>query len=521
MEENNTMVEQNVETAEVQKVENISKKKTKKERVKKEKKPHVKFKDLPKDKKKKRVKRSILIGIGVLVLFLIIFSNISAANAKLPVTVHTVKTGTVESLVTTTGSVESDEIKTYYSKIAADVAEIPVKVGTTVKKGDVLLKFDPVSLSIADKTAQATALTNEGAYKDAAKSYSKSSAELTESNTNLPIIEKQLEDYKALVKDQTRKLEAKKNARQATLNAQQMELTMDQNDGEDVKDEMAELQYSQSMISIDKDLTDMQHAIDDTNEIIRNLEEDYSEMKSQQGSSEAGVTSAATLNSKKVSDEAAKAQQEETSGYAAQVTDGLKADFDGVVTEVTAIAGGPVTDGASLLKIANNQKVHVTFNLSKTDLAKVKKDQIADLTIAGNKYEGKVSNISHMAVMNSNNTPVVSAEIEITNPDEDIYLGVEAKINIHAQKEENALLIPVEAINSDKNGDFVYIVENGVVVRRNVTTGVSSDEYTQIVEGIKEGDQVMTDISTGVTEGMQVTVIPQTDTEEGTTSAQQ
>ena len=123
--------------------------------------------------------------------------------------------------------------------------------------------------------------------------------------------------------------------------------------------------------------------------------------------------------------------------------------------------------------------------------------------------------------MNSNNTPVVSAEIEITNPDEDIYLGVEAKINIHAQKEENALLIPVEAINSDKNGDFVYIVENGVVVRRNVTTGVSSDEYTQIVEGIKEGDQVMTDISTGVTEGMQVTVIPQTDTEEGTTSAQQ
>jgi len=184
------------------------------------------------------------------------------------------------------------------------------------------------------------------------------------------------------------------------------------------------------------------------------------------------------------------------------------ADFSGVVIEMTAIEGAPVLSGGALVTVASNEQVHVTVNLSKTDLAKVKEGQKADVTIAGKKYEGEVSFINHMATTNANNMPVVAAQISITNADEEIYLGVEAKVVIYAQKSENVLLVPVEAVNSDKNGDFVYVVENNIVVRKDVVTGVSSDTQIEIVSGLKENDQVMTDISLNIEEGMEVTVMP-------------
>ena len=54
------------------------------------------------------------------------------------------------------------------------------------------------------------------------------------------------------------------------------------------------------------------------------------------------------------------------------------------------------------------------------------------------------------------------------------------------------------------NGSFVYVVENGVVTRKDIVTGISSDTYTEILEGLSTGDAVIVDSST-VEEGMNVT----------------
>ena len=197
--------------------------------------------------------------------------------------------------------------------------------------------------------------------------------------------------------------------------------------------------------------------------------------------------------------------------YAASVENGLKADFDGVITQMQVAEGTPVSSGTALVTVASNSQVHVTINLSKSDLEKVKEGQKADVTIAGKKYEGQVSFINHVATTNANNMPVIEAQISITNADEEIYLGVEAKVVIYAQKAEGVILVPVEAVNADKNGDFVYIVENNIVVRKEVVTGVSSDSYIEVVSGLKENDQVMTEISLNIEEGMEVMAIPETD----------
>lgn len=500
-----------LEILDVEELSTDKKVKSKKEKKRKEKKPRVKWKELPAEVRKKKRKRYIWIGVGVVILFFFIVSKISAANAKMPVTTATVELGDVESTISTSGKVESDVVKTYYSQIGGNIGTIPVKEGQAVKAGEVLLYFEEQSLAIASMDAQAAALTSEGNYNDTIAQNSKNQARLTEATVNLEVLEQQITDYKAFIKQQETKYEDTYNAKKASLSAWGMELSKEKADGEDVADEMAEYQYSVETLDMSQDLVDIQRTIADAKEILANLEAYEAEMKSQKTSTQDSVMSETAKEAQKTTNEATQLKNMQMVDYAASVENGLKADFDGVITEMKVAEGTPVTNGSALVTIASNSQVHVTINLSKSDLAKVKEGQKADVTIAGKKYEGQVSFINHVATTNANNMPVVEAQISITNADEEIYLGVEAKVVIYAEKAEGVLLVPVEAVNADKNGDFVYIVENNVVVRKDVITGVSSDMYIEIVSGLNEKDQVMTEISIDIAEGMEVMPIPETD----------
>lgn len=490
--------------------------KAKKSKKVREKKPHTKWKDLPLEVRKKKKKRYIWGGAAALILVFFISSTISASNAKLPVETKSVEFGDVEATISTSGKVESDLTKTYYSQIAGNIGTIPIKQGQAVKAGEVLLYFEEQSLAIASKDAEAAALISEGNYKDTMNQNNKTVAKLNEANINLGVLEQQIMDYTAFVKQQEQKYQDRYNAKRASLSALGMELSKKQADGEDVSDELAEYQYMVETFEIDKELQDIQSTINEAKEILGNLEEYKAEMKSQKSATQDSVMSQTTKDAQKTSNEAAQLKNAQMLDYASAVTEGLKADFAGVITELAVAEGAPVMSGGALVTVASNEKVHVTVNLSKTDLVKVKEGQKADVTVAGKKYEGEVSFINRMATTNANNMPVVAAQIAITNADEEIYLGVEAKVVIYAQKSENVLLVPVEAVNSDKNGDFVYVVEDGIVVRKDVITGVSSDTHIEIISGVNENDQVMTEISLTVEEGMEVMGMPAEDTRDET-----
>ncbi len=123
-----------------------------------------------------------------------------------------------------------------------------------------------------------------------------------------------------------------------------------------------------------------------------------------------------------------------------------------------------------------------------------------------------------MATTNSAGAAVINAEIHIDNPDDNIYLGVEAKVKIKVGSASSVVLVPVECINTDKDGAFCYVIENGLVVKKSVTTGLSSDELIEIKEGIKEGEEVVSEVTTDLTEGTKVTSIS-AENATGTTTA--
>ena len=60
---------------------------------------------------------------------------------------------------------------------------------------------------------------------------------------------------------------------------------------------------------------------------------------------------------------------------------------------------------------------------------------------------------------------------------------------------------------TDSDGDYVYVVENGIVTRKNVTVGISSSTQAQIIDGLSLGEKVIAADFDNLSEGMAVSVL--------------
>lgn len=186
---------------------------------------------------------------------------------------------------------------------------------------------------------------------------------------------------------------------------------------------------------------------------------------------------------------------------------GIVADFNGVISKTAVVEGATVTQGMELFTLQNTDRVDVDVNISKYDYDKVEKGQKASITLAGKKYEGTVTSVSHIATQNEKGASLISARVRIDQPDENIFLGVDAKVTIQAASVHDAVVLPTEVVNIGKEGSFCYVLEDGVIVRKNIETGLSSDDSVEIVSGILEGDKVLLDIGS-LQEGMEAEAMP-------------
>ena len=232
-------------------------------------------------------------------------------------------------------------------------------------------------------------------------------------------------------------------------------------------------------------------------------------MKSQKSSAEAGRMTSGARQELEADNQTKGIEASDSLESLQAAANGVVAEFDGVVTEVNAVEGGTVATGSQLLKLESTQDVMVRVTVTKYDLDKIAVGQNAKVTIGSQEYEGKVTKINKMAEQNNSGASVVGTEIKITNPDSEVILGVEAKVIISTAQEKDVVLIPVTAVNVDMEGEFVYVVQENILVKKRITTGISSDTMVQVTEGLSEGEQVVTDVTANLMEGMAVATMSQ------------
>lgn len=480
--------------------------------------------------KKKRKKRIVIIVAAVVVLLLIL-RGCGGGDAGVMVTTVGAVRGELQESISTSGTVEAEEVKVLFAPAGGVLDHVNVEAGDAVQKGEVLIAYDSTGLDRDFRQAALQQAKSVAGYDGAVADSARNQAKLSEANTNIPVLEQQIADNKAYVKDLESKLsQSQRDTANALadesydLNRKAAELeeeikNMDPSDTDAIAEKEKKLRKVQSQISRNTYLqqianssdyvAEMEEEIANVKELIADYEEYKAEMESQKTGSENGVMDSYDRISYEADRELAELTYAEAEKAYYESKSGLCAEFDGVVTEVNAVEGSTVAEGTQLLTLESSESVKVSFSASKQDVAKLELGQSAQINISGSLYTGKVSKINRMASLNASNTPMVGVEIHIDEPDDKIILGLDAKLTIFTRCVQDALLIPVEAVNADRDGDFLYVVEDGIVVKKPVVCGISSDTYTEIVEGITEEDQIVLSYYGSLEEGMAVTVMPE------------
>ena len=489
----------------------------KEKKPKKEKNPKEK---VPLDKAAKKKRRRIIFACiaGVLIVAFVVMKAMAGPGAQ-AIVMTGAWTGEIEETINTSGMVTTLETKTYFSNVDVKIGDIAVQKGDAVKAGDLLLSYDAADLAKEKELAQLSARQAEGSYKNSVQSNNEKLGDLNEANVNLDVLEQQIADVEARIKTLEANIEQKKSdiAYQGTL----LQITLldwqekQQKEGFSESDEdiYLELQKQVQLNSYEQqnneEIQKWQEELEVHQDMLSEYKEYQAEMKSQKSSAEAGKLNAGAKEELEANNQTKEIQAADTIESLAAVENGITAEFDGVVTEINAVEGGSVAQGSPLLKLESTKDVMVQISVTKYDLNKIAVGQGATVSIGSKEYQGEVSKINKMAETNNSGAAVVGTEIRIKDPDSDLILGVEAKVIISTAKEENAVLVPVSAINVDMEGEFVYVVENNILTKKRVMTGISSDLYIQVTEGLSDGEQVVTEVAANLQEGMTVMAMPQ------------
>ncbi len=111
------------------------------------------------------------------------------------VTVAEASLGTVQQVINGSGTVQSEEVKTYFSPVAATVDSFSLKVGDTVEAGETLLTYDAAELDGAvPAQAELTGSAANYSYQDSISKDNENVAEYNRSTAALDIINRQLDE---------------------------------------------------------------------------------------------------------------------------------------------------------------------------------------------------------------------------------------------------------------------------------------------------------------------------------------
>jgi RND family efflux transporter MFP subunit len=193
--------------------------------------------------------------------------------------------------------------------------------------------------------------------------------------------------------------------------------------------------------------------------------------------------------------EAAKANQQHYSALFdyARIT----APYDGVVTWRFSDTGSLVqagtsnTSGLPVVTVAEIDILRLRIPVPESVAAKVKIGDSADVHVqaTGEHFTGKVARFTDSL---DTSTRTMQVEIDVPNPTYRLQPGMYANVTLQSSSQDNALTVPVDAIqrNGDQASVLVVNPQNRVQLRP-VQTGIESPRQIQIVTGLQEGEQVI------------------------------
>ncbi len=395
--------------------------------------------------KQKKSKKKVIIfsSLGVLVVALVLIAILGGSRAEI-VQVQTEKVAnrTITQSVTATGTLDPEFKVVITPEVTGEIVQLPVKEGQNVKKGQLLIK-------IRSDAYVAQVEQSEAGLKSAKASLAMNKAQL----------EKITGDYK-----RTKELQAKNLSSDADLEAAKSAYLT------------AEANYNSAQAQV----TNMEAGLKVQNDQLSKTTI-YSPMD--------GVVSQLNV----------------------QLGDRVLGSFYSQGTNIMT-----VSDLKSMLAVVDVDENDVVL-LSVGDTARIKIDAFGDKI-----FRGVVYQIGNTAISSGAGTQeqVVNFEVKLKFVDFDpgFKPGMSCNAKIETKTLHNVISVPIQSvtarnstettgqkedsenknnskkktIDSEKLKEIVFLVKGGKAKSVDVETGISDDNYIQVISGLKDGEEVIT-----------------------------
>jgi HlyD family secretion protein len=169
--------------------------------------------------------------------------------------------------------------------------------------------------------------------------------------------------------------------------------------------------------------------------------------------------------------------------------------MDGIVTDLVLTPGKPVQEGLAMFTVLSRDRLKLDVEVDELDISSIEEGQSGAVTLdalPGKQFVATVIGI-HPVGRSTNNVTRFTVTLAFDGG-RDVLIGMSASVDIVTAVSENALLVPVEAIQTIGGGHYVILgtdASAAATANHEVKTGLTDGTYIEILDGLTESDAVI------------------------------
>jgi len=206
------------------------------------------------------------------------------------------------------------------------------------------------------------------------------------------------------------------------------------------------------------------------------------------------------LQQRQIEIAAADVKQQEAALRVAQVTldhSLIRAPIAGTVVELPIKAGELMQPGSVAARITRLDALYVKAQIDEVDLSRLQVGQAAEIqfdTQPNTKYAATLFEISPAVSVEKLKSRNVTVKLRLAEPPPFLRPGMSADVEIIVATVNDVLLVPAQTVMAKNQEQFVYVLADGVVVKRVIETGRSNWDAIEVVRGLNFGEAVISSL---------------------------
>ncbi|MCI9121375.1 MAG: efflux RND transporter periplasmic adaptor subunit [Oscillibacter sp.] len=167
------------------------------------------------------------------------------------------------------------------------------------------------------------------------------------------------------------------------------------------------------------------------------------------------------------------------------------APSSGTLVTMSAVEGSFVSSSAPVAVIDGVDQMKAVVSVSEALVPKLFAGDTAEVSVSAveETYEATIRSVERAA---NQQTKLYNVTLTMPSGASGLLAGMFADVTFHTDASENAITVPTEAILTRGETRYVFVVENGTALYKEVTTGLTGSGVTEVLTGLEAGQQLVT-----------------------------